>query len=106
MSYFNAGKEIDSTITTSLLDTPDKFRRVLVSFHGTRKGAVDNFGLTDSQINLVRRLNDVTTVAVTMFGSPYSRNSSLMIVPCFCRHTRKTQYAQELAAQALSGPAI
>lgn len=102
MSHFNAGKEIDSTIATSLLDTLDKFDVVLVSFHGTRTKAVDNFGLTDSQLNLVRRLNNVATVAVTMFGSPYSLKY-FDDCPVLLQAYTEDPFAQELAAQALFG---
>ena len=102
VSHLNAGKEIDSTLAARLLDTLRKFDVVLVSFHGTRTKAADNFGLTDSQVQLVRRLNGLTTVAVTMFGSPYSLKY-FDECPVVLQAYTEDPYAQELAAQALFG---
>ncbi len=102
MTHFNAGKEIDSTRAAGLLDTLRHFDVVLVSFHGTRTKAADNFGLTDSQIKLVSRLNDLTTVAVTMFGNPYSLKY-FDECPVVLQAYTEDPYAQELAAQALFG---
>ncbi|HRI62094.1 MAG TPA: serine hydrolase, partial [Saprospiraceae bacterium] len=102
VSHFNGGKEIDSTQTANLLDTLRKFDVVLVSFHGTRTKASDNFGLAESQIQLVRRLNGLTKVAVTMFGNPYSLRY-FDEVPVLLQAFTEDPPAQELAAQSLFG---
>lgn len=70
--HFNAGKEIDSLTRDVLLDSLKQYDVVLVSIHSTRARAADNFGITASQMALLQRLNGMTTVAVTMFGNPYS----------------------------------
>ena len=102
VSHFNGGKEIDSTRMATLLDTLKKFDVVLVSFHGTRTKASDNFGLAESQIQLVRRLNGLTKVAVTMFGNPYSLKY-FDEVPVLLQAFTEDPPAQELAAQSLFG---
>lgn len=102
LSHFNAGKEIDSTRTAQLLDTLRHFDVVLVSFHGTRTKASDNFGLSESQIQLVKRLNGLTRVALTMFGNPYSLKY-FDEVPLLLQAFTEDPPAQELAAQSLFG---
>ncbi|MEZ4966604.1 MAG: glycoside hydrolase family 3 N-terminal domain-containing protein [Saprospiraceae bacterium] len=102
LTHFNAGKEIDSTLAAGLLDTLKKFDVVLVSFHDTRTKAADNFGLTESELDLVRRLNGATTVAVTMFGSPYSLRY-FDDFPVLLQAYTEDPYAQQLAAQCLFG---
>lgn len=102
VTHFNAGKEIDSTLTAKLLDTLRQFDVVLVSFHGTRTRASDNYGLTDSQVQFVDKLNKVTTVAVTMFGSPYSLKY-FDEIPVLLQAYTEDAPAQELAAQSLFG---
>jgi beta-N-acetylhexosaminidase len=102
VSHFNAGKEIDSLLTVNLLDTLRRFDVVLVSFHSTRTKASDNFGLSDSQVQLVQRLNGLTKVAVTMFGNPYSLKY-FDDIPVLLQAFTEDPPAQELAAQSLFG---
>ncbi|MBV6440814.1 MAG: beta-N-acetylhexosaminidase [Haliscomenobacteraceae bacterium CHB4] len=102
VSHFNAGKEVDSTLAANLLDTLRQFDVVLASFHNTRTKASDNFGLSDSQVQLVRRLDSLTTVAVTMFGNPYSLKY-FDDVPVLLQAFTEDPPAQELAAQSLFG---
>ncbi|MCA0237769.1 MAG: serine hydrolase [Bacteroidetes bacterium] len=70
--HFNAGKEVDTLTQMRLLDSLKQYNMVLVSIHSTRARASDNFGVTASQMDLLRRLNAQNTVALTMFGNPYS----------------------------------
>ncbi|MBL7779647.1 MAG: serine hydrolase, partial [Saprospiraceae bacterium] len=70
--HFNAGKEIDTLTQMRLLDSLKQYNMVLVSIHGTRARASDNFGVTASQMDLLRRLNAQNAMALTMFGNPYS----------------------------------
>lgn len=102
LSHFNAGKEIDSSRTAALLDTLRRFDVVLASFHNTRTKASDNFGLSQSQIQLVQRLDGLTTVAVVMFGNPYSLKY-FEGVPVLLQAFTEDAPAQELAAQSLFG---
>ena len=102
VTHFNAGKELDSTLQIRLLDTLRKFDVVLVSFHNTRTKASDNFGLSASQIQFVGQLNKLTTVAVTMFGNPYSLKY-FDDIPVLLQAFTEDPPAQELAAQSLFG---
>jgi len=102
VTHFNAGKELDSTLQIRLLDTLRKFDVALVSFHNTRTKASDNFGLTDSQIQFVHKLNKLTTVVVTMFGNPYSLKY-FDEIPTLLQAYTEDAPAQELAAQSLFG---
>jgi beta-glucosidase-like glycosyl hydrolase/CubicO group peptidase (beta-lactamase class C family) len=102
VTHFNAGKELDSTLQIRLLDTLRKFDVVLVSFHNTRTKASDNFGLSESQIQFVQKLNKLTTVVVTMFGSPYSLKY-FDEIPVLLQAYTEDAPAQELAAQSLFG---
>lgn len=102
VTHFNAGKEIDSMLQIKMLDTLRQFDVVLVSFHNTRTKASDNFGLSDSQVQLVGQLNKLTTVAVTMFGNPYSLKY-FDEIPVLLQAFTEDAPAQELAAQSLFG---
>lgn len=103
VGHFNAGKEIDSLAQLRLLDTLRRhYDVVLASIHSTRSRAADNFGITDSQLNFLRRLSDVCTLAVTMFGNPYSMGR-FDFAPVLLDAFTEDPVAQESAAQALFG---
>ncbi len=104
VTHFNAGKELDSAGTARLLDTLRNFDVVLVSIHGTRSRATDRFGLTNSQEQLIRRLNGVTTVALTMFGNPYSLRY-FDACPILLEAFTEDPLVQQCAAQVLFGAA-
>ena len=104
LTHFNAGKEIDSAQAARLLDTLRGFDVVLVSIHGTRSRAADRFGLTLSQDQFVRQLNGVTTVALTMFGNPYSLRY-FDACPIVLEAFTEDPLVQQCAAQALFGAA-
>jgi len=103
VGYFNAGKELDSLTQIQLLDTlRNHYDVVFASIHSTRSKASDNYGITDSQINFLRRLSEVRTVVVTMFGNPYSLGR-FDFVPVLLGAYTEDPVAQESAAQALFG---
>lgn len=102
MAHFNAGKVLTPEQELLLLDSLRKRNIVLVSLHNTRSKASDNFGMTDSEINFIRRLSDVTTVCLTVFGNPYSLRF-FDDMPTVLEAYSEDPYIQELAAQALFG---
>ncbi len=104
ITHFNAGKEIDSAQAARLLDTLRSFDVVLVSIHSTRSKAVDRFGLTLSQDQLIQRLNEKTTVALTMFGNPYGLRY-FDACPILLEAFTEDPLVQQCAAQALFGAA-
>jgi len=104
ITHFNAGKAVDSAQTAQLLDTLRHFDVVLVSIHNTRSKAVDHFGVSVSQTDLIRRLNEVTTVAVTMFGNPYSLGY-FDTCPILLEAFTEDPLVQQCAAQAWFGAA-
>jgi beta-N-acetylhexosaminidase len=102
VAHHNAGKDIDTSLQNRLLRSLDPYDVVLVSIHATRSRASDKFGLTDSQLDLIRRLNRVTTVCVTMFGNPYSLRY-FDEVPMLVEAFTEDPMVQEVAAQAIFG---
>jgi len=102
MVHFNAGKTLAPEQELMLLDSLRKRSVVLVSIHGTRSKASDHFGMTDSEINFIRRLCDVTNVCLTVFGNPYSLRF-FDDVPTVLEAFSEDPNIQELAAQALFG---
>ena len=85
-----------------LVDTLSKFDLVLASHHKTRSKAMWNFGLTKSELDLVNRLNDVTHVALTVFGNPYSLKYFDNVPALMLAYTEDLM-AQQAAAQAWFG---
>jgi beta-N-acetylhexosaminidase len=102
VQHFNADKTFALETEQKLLDTLRKFDVVLLGLHNMRSYAAANFGLTDAQINLVRKLSEKTTVALTVFGNPYSLRH-FDDVPIVLEAYNEDPVTQELAAQALFG---
>ena len=100
--HFNAGKEVDTLTQRILLDSLKNYSMVLVSIHGTRARAAENFGISASQMALLRQLDSVTTVAVTMFGNPYSMKF-FDDFPVVLDAYTEDPMVQETAAMALFG---
>ena len=114
VTHFNAGKNVDSLLNSKLLDTLRRFDAVLVSLSGMRitalrprvlraeAGADTMYGLTHSQIGLVRELNKRTRVVLTVFGNPYTLKY-FDEIPVVLQAYTEDPVAQELAAQCLFG---
>jgi beta-N-acetylhexosaminidase len=100
--HFNASKNITAQTEQALLDSLRRYNTVLVSLHDMVSKASSNFGLTESQINFLRRLNDVTRVVITVFGNPYSLRY-FEYAPTLLEAYNEDPMTQELAAQALFG---
>lgn len=102
MRHFNAGKMFTPEQEQQLLDSLGRYDVTFVSLHNMRSYAADNFGLTDTQINFIRRLCEVTTVSLTVFGNPYCLRY-FDHVPILLEAYNEDANTQELAAQALFG---
>ncbi len=102
VTHFNAGKELDTLMQQRLLDSLKQFNVVLVSIHGTRSRASDRYGVTDSQLAFLKRLNKQTTVALTMFGNPYSMGY-FDAFPIVLEAFTEDPMVQETAAMAMFG---
>lgn len=102
MDHFQNGGSITPEVAQRLLDSLSHYDVVLVGLHNMRSRAADNFGISDAQIQLVRRLSERTTVALAVFGNPYSLKYFDQI-PILLEAYTEDPYAQELAAQALFG---
>ncbi len=102
MQHFNLPKEIDSARLEAALDTLQNFNPVLISLHDMSRRPDSNFGLSASEINLVERLSDRTTVVLTVFGNPYSLHyfdGAQVLLEAY----NDDPITQDLAAQALFG---
>ncbi len=102
VTHFNVTKNLDSAQVSALVDSLCYFDAVLVSLHGMRSRAADGFGLNDSLISFVNRLDAAVPVALTVFGNPYSLRffencHSVMVA------YNDDPLTQELAAQAWFG---
>jgi beta-N-acetylhexosaminidase len=102
MRHFNMGKVLTGAEEITMIDSLKKSDVVFVSLHNMRSKAVDNFGLTDTQINFIRRLSDVSKVVLTVFGNPYSLRFFDAIPTVFDAYN-EDENTQDLAAQALFG---
>lgn len=100
--HFNTSKYLDSSEIAILVDTLKQCDVVLVSLHNMRSRAADGYGLTASQLEFIRQLNQVTTVVLTVFGNPYSLKS-FDDVPVLVAAYNDDPITQEVAAQALFG---
>jgi beta-N-acetylhexosaminidase len=102
IDHFNAGKTPDSLQIAYLLDTLRQYDVVFLSLHNMRSRAADRHGLSDAQLDLIRRLNAAATVCLTVFGNPYSLQH-FDAVPMVLEAYNEDAATQMLAAQALFG---
>ncbi len=102
MKMLNAPSEITPILENILLDSLRGTDVVFVSLHNMRSKAADNFGFTESEINFIQRLNDVSTVVLTVFGNPYSLKF-FEKTPVLLEAFNEDPNTQDLAAQALFG---
>jgi beta-N-acetylhexosaminidase len=115
IAHFNAPKEVDKALETSLLDSLRKFDVVLVGLYGIRTTPKPSrsvnpnpepwdtlYGLTHSQLALLNRLNQQKTVALSVFGNPYTY-AWVDAPPLVLQAFTEDPMAQQLAAQALFG---
>jgi beta-glucosidase-like glycosyl hydrolase/CubicO group peptidase (beta-lactamase class C family) len=71
MTHLQVEKELSEDRQTQLLNQLGKFKVVVVGLHDMSQYAAKNFGLTQSTIDFVKKLNKRTRVVLTVFGSPY-----------------------------------
>ncbi len=102
VAHFNAPKSIDSARAAYLLDTLRHYDVLLLSLHDMSRRPSGNFGLDSSQIALVDRLCAQNTVALTVFGNPYSLKF-FDAAPLVLEAYNEEAATQEIAAQALFG---
>lgn len=114
MTHFNLPKEGGDSIEAKLLDTLKKFDLVLVSLHNIRTtpkppkavnpepGVDTMYGLTHREFDFLRRLNQQSTIALTVFGNPYTYRW-MDAPPLLLQAFTEDPMAQQLAAQCLFG---
>jgi beta-N-acetylhexosaminidase len=102
VDHFGTGRDIDPVTAAKLLDSLSRYDEVLISHHKTRSRLKDNYGLTESQIQLVHQLSRATSVRFTVFGNPYCLRYFEQIPAVMVAFTEDS-LAQESAAQAWFG---
>ncbi|MFN0174449.1 MAG: glycoside hydrolase family 3 N-terminal domain-containing protein [Saprospiraceae bacterium] len=114
MAHFNTPKEVSDSLEIKLLDTLRKFDVVLVGLYGIRTTPRPNrtvnpepgpdtiYGLTHRGIDFLRNLNQKTTIALTVFGNPYTY-AWMDAPPLMLQAFTEDSMAQQLAAQSLFG---
>ncbi|MFN0034124.1 MAG: glycoside hydrolase family 3 N-terminal domain-containing protein, partial [Saprospiraceae bacterium] len=114
MAHFNTPKEVGDSLETKLLDTLRKFDIVLVGLYGIRTtpkpaksvnpvpGVDTIYGLTHSELDFLRKLNQQHTIALTVFGNPYTYGW-MDAPPLLLQAFTEDPMAQQLAAQSLFG---
>lgn len=113
-SHFNAPKEVSDSLGTRLLDTLRNYDVVLVGLYGIRTTPRPNkavlnpepwdtiYGLTQSELAFLRNLNQKNTLALTVFGNPYTYRW-MDAPPLLLQAFTEDPMAQQLAAQSLFG---
>lgn len=100
--HYNLGKVFTPERELQIIDSVRQSDILLVSLHNMRSKASDNFGLTDQQINFIRRLCDVTSVGLTVFGNPYSLRY-FDDIPTVLEAYSEDPFIQDISAQAWFG---
>jgi beta-N-acetylhexosaminidase len=101
-THWNIGKEPDSLQQSALIDSLRRYDVVFISLHNMRSKASDQHGLSNQQLALIQRLNEVTTVCLTIFGNPYSLKH-FDSIPIILQAYNEDPITQSLAAQGLFG---
>ena len=114
ITHFNTPKEVPDSLQIRLLDSLRKFDIVLVGIYGVRTtprlaksvnpnpGPDTIYGLTHSQLNFLRKVNQQQTIALTVFGNPYTYRW-MDAPPLMLQAFTEDPMAQQLAAQSLFG---
>jgi beta-N-acetylhexosaminidase len=112
--HFNVPKEVVDSLHGRILDSLKQFDVVLVGMAGYRTTprppkSTPNiapgdtlYGLTQSALNFLNKLNRQQTVALTVFGNPYSYRW-MDQPPLLLQAFTEDPIAQQLAAQSLFG---
>ena len=100
--HFQASKSMTSAQVQGLVDQLGTQDMVLISLHDMSSYARQNFGISQSSIDLIEKLNQKTKVILVLFGSPYSLKYFDRIGHVLVAN-EENQTAQDLAAQALFG---
>jgi beta-glucosidase-like glycosyl hydrolase/CubicO group peptidase (beta-lactamase class C family) len=104
IDHFGTDTAINALQMQTLIDTLSKYDVVMVSHHKTRSKKVFNYGLSNSQIELVLKLNSIMPTTLTLFGNPYSAKYFDDVHTLMVAYTEDPM-AQEAAAQAWFGAA-
>jgi beta-N-acetylhexosaminidase len=114
MAHCNTPKEVSDSLGIKLLDSLGKYDVVLVGLYGIRTTPKPNksvnsepgvdtiYGLTQSELAFLRKLNQKTTIALTVFGNPYTYKW-MDAPPLMLQAFTEDPMAQQLAAQSLFG---
>ncbi|MFN0213315.1 MAG: glycoside hydrolase family 3 N-terminal domain-containing protein [Saprospiraceae bacterium] len=114
MAHFNAPKDVTDSLAIKLLDTLRQYDIVLVGMYGIRTTPRPNrtvnpepgpdtiYGLTHSEIDFLRKLNQKHSIALTVFGNPYTYRW-MDPAPLILQAFTEDPMAQQLAAQSLFG---
>ena len=90
--------------TNKILNQLKSYNLIIAGIHGMKLGASDNFGLTASQIEAIRKMNHGKSV-VCLFGNPYALNllPELQKVKALIVGYQENITVQELSAQLIFG---
>lgn len=114
MTHFNVPKELSDSMKIKVLDSLQKYDVVLVGLYGIRttpkpNKAVANpepsdttYGLSNSELAFLSELNQKCTIALTVFGNPYTYRW-MDAPPLLLQAFTEDPMAQQLAAQSLFG---
>lgn len=104
MDHFTLGENALASEISNTLNQLKPYNLLIVGIHGMKLSPSDNFGLTNSQIETIRKLNLKKSV-VCLFGNPYAlqllpelQNSKSLIITY-----QENQTVMELTAQAIGG---
>ncbi|PHN01312.1 glycoside hydrolase family 3 N-terminal domain-containing protein [Flavilitoribacter nigricans] len=102
MPHLQVGKEISGGKADELVSSLSKKDVVIIGLHNMSSRASQNYGITQSTINFVRRLAGQTKVVLVVFGNPYSLKY-FDELDWVLEAYQEDGTSQDVAAQALFG---
>lgn len=104
MDHFVIPDNSTSAEVSKILNQLKSYNLVIAGIHGMKLGASDNFGLTVSQFETIRKLNIEKSV-VCLFGNPYALNlfPELQKAKVLIVGYQENVTVQELSAQLIFG---
>lgn len=100
--HFNTTSEVSTKVYSNLVKEMSKYEIVVIGLLNMSKSSIRNFGLTDSEINLVKELAKQQNVVLCVFGNPYALklfDDVPTVLQCF----EDDDMFQDVAAQSLFG---
>jgi beta-N-acetylhexosaminidase len=103
--HTSLAKDADESAWEEVLKQLEAHETLVVCFHGLNRSPSQNFGLSETDVQRVKRLSEAKPIIVVHFGNPYALRS-FDGLPTVIAAFEESQEAQEISAEAIFGSRV